>query len=153
MARILVVEDESAIAELVAINLRHAGHEVTVATDADRAQLDVDAVLPDLVVLDLRSEAVIYAGNRFVVYAMYPQCDISMHVMWGREKLNTVYTVGKSIFDRGNKLMVGELMLNHGGGGHHADGTCQGDNETADEMTRGLNESILSLSLEEAAHA
>ena len=52
MARILIVEDESAIAELVAINLRHAGHEVTVAGDADQAQLEVDAVLPDLVVLD-----------------------------------------------------------------------------------------------------
>ncbi len=52
MARILVVEDESAIAELVAINLRHAGHEVTVAADAAQAQWAVDAVLPDLVVLD-----------------------------------------------------------------------------------------------------
>jgi two-component system phosphate regulon response regulator PhoB len=52
MARILVVEDEAAIAELVAINLRHAGHEVTVASNADQAQLEVDAVLPDLVVLD-----------------------------------------------------------------------------------------------------
>jgi two-component system, OmpR family, phosphate regulon response regulator PhoB len=52
MGRILVVEDESAIAELIAINLRHAGHEVTVAGDAPQAQLEVDAVLPDLVVLD-----------------------------------------------------------------------------------------------------
>ncbi len=52
MGRILVVEDETAIAELVAINLRHAGHEVTVAGDAAQAQLEVDAVLPDLVVLD-----------------------------------------------------------------------------------------------------
>ena len=52
MARILVVEDESAIAELIAINLRHAGHEVTVAADAEQAQFEVDAVLPDLVVLD-----------------------------------------------------------------------------------------------------
>jgi len=52
MARILVVEDESAIAELVAINLRHAGHEVTLAADAAQAQFEVDAVLPDLVVLD-----------------------------------------------------------------------------------------------------
>jgi two-component system phosphate regulon response regulator PhoB len=52
MGRILVVEDETAIAELVAINLRHAGHEVTVAGDARQAQLEVDAVLPDLVVLD-----------------------------------------------------------------------------------------------------
>jgi two-component system, OmpR family, phosphate regulon response regulator PhoB len=52
MARILVVEDESAIAELIAINLRHAGHELTVAADAQQAQFEVDAVLPDLVVLD-----------------------------------------------------------------------------------------------------
>ena len=52
MARILVVEDESAIAELIAINLRHAGHELTVAANAQQAQFEVDAVLPDLVVLD-----------------------------------------------------------------------------------------------------
>ena len=52
MAKILVVEDEAAIAELIAINLRHAGHEVTVAADARQAQVEIDAVLPDLVVLD-----------------------------------------------------------------------------------------------------
>jgi two-component system phosphate regulon response regulator PhoB len=52
MSRILIVEDEAAIAELVAINLRHAGYEVTVAADAEQAQAAVDAVLPDLVVLD-----------------------------------------------------------------------------------------------------
>lgn len=91
-----------------------------------------------LVVLDLREEPVIYAGNRFVVYAMYPQCDISMHVMWGREKQNTVYTVGKSIFDRGSRVNVGDLMLQHGGGGHHAAGTCQGPNETADALKQRL---------------
>src|SRR5438552_5379554 len=52
MSRILVVEDESAIAELISINLRHAGYEVTLAATADQAQLEVDRVLPDLVVLD-----------------------------------------------------------------------------------------------------
>jgi two-component system phosphate regulon response regulator PhoB len=52
MGKILVVEDESAIAELIAINLRHAGHEVTLAADAAQAQHEVDAVLPDLVLLD-----------------------------------------------------------------------------------------------------
>ncbi len=87
-----------------------------------------------LVVLDLRDEETIYAGNRFVVYAMYPQCNISMHVMWGREKSNTVYTVGKSIFDRSSKVDVGALMLSHGGGGHHAAGTCQGANDCAEAM-------------------
>lgn len=98
-----------------------------------------------LVVLDLRDEPVIYAGNRFVVYAMYPQCDISMHVMWGREKQNTVYTVGKSIFDRSNCVDIGELMLRHGGGGHQAAGTCQGPNATADTMKQELVGQLLAL--------
>jgi two-component system, OmpR family, phosphate regulon response regulator PhoB len=52
MSRVLVVEDESAIAELISINLRHAGFEVTIAGSADQAQVEVDRVLPDLVVLD-----------------------------------------------------------------------------------------------------
>lgn len=52
MPSVLVVEDESAIAELIAINLRHAGFEVTLAENADQAQMAVDAVLPDLVLLD-----------------------------------------------------------------------------------------------------
>jgi nanoRNase/pAp phosphatase (c-di-AMP/oligoRNAs hydrolase) len=107
----------------------------------------------NLVVLDLRDEATIYAGNRFVVYAMFPQCDISMHVMWGREKLNTVYTVGKSIFDRGSPVDVGSLMLSHGGGGHAAAGTCQGANDGAEAMKAELIEQILSVSRAEAAAA
>jgi len=52
MSDIVVVEDESAIAELIAINLRHAGHSVTLAASAEQAQRAIDAVLPDLVVLD-----------------------------------------------------------------------------------------------------
>ncbi len=52
MSRVLVVEDESAIAELISINLRHAGYDVTIASDADQAQIEIDGVLPDLVVLD-----------------------------------------------------------------------------------------------------
>ena len=52
MSRVLVVEDESAIAELISINLRHAGYEVRVAATSDQAQLEIDRVLPDLVILD-----------------------------------------------------------------------------------------------------
>lgn len=100
----------------------------------------------NLVVLDLRDEDVIYAGNRFVVYAMFPECDISMHVMWGREKQNTVYTIGKSIFDRGNPVEIGELMLGYGGGGHHAAGTCQGPNETAESQKAELIDRLVSMS-------
>jgi two-component system phosphate regulon response regulator PhoB len=52
MSRVLIVEDESAIAELISLNLRHAGYEVTIAQTADQAQLEVDGILPDLVILD-----------------------------------------------------------------------------------------------------
>ena len=52
MSRVLVVEDEAAIAELISLNLRHAGYEVVIAADADQALAAVDGVLPDLVVLD-----------------------------------------------------------------------------------------------------
>ena len=115
--------------------------------DLFRAQIARVAEVHDrLVVLDLRDEPVIHAGNRFVVYAMYPQCDISLHVLWGREKTNTVYTVGKSIFDRGSRVDVGTLMLSHGGGGHAAAGTCQGENDRAEAMKAELIGEILTLS-------
>lgn len=119
-----------------------------------RAQIErVAEVHGKLVVLDLRNETTIHAGNRFVVYAMYPQCDISLHVLWGREKTNTVYTVGKSIFDRGSRVDVGLLMLSHGGGGHPAAGTCQGANETAETMKAELIGEILTLATAEVSTA
>lgn len=85
-------------------------------------------------VLDLRNEELIHPINRFMIYAMYPETNISIHVMWGLNKQNTVFATGKSILDRGNKSNVGELMLGYGGGGHMAAGTCQVDNQRADEL-------------------
>lgn len=87
-----------------------------------------------LVVLDLRREEIIYAGNRFMIYALFPQCNISIHVMWGLKKQNTVLATGKSILDRSSKTNVGEEMLEYGGGGHDAAGTCQVENDKADEV-------------------
>ena len=92
----------------------------------------------NLVVLDLRNEETIHAGNRFIIYALYPDCNISIHVMWGREKQNTVFATGKSIFDRSSKTNVGELMLKYGGGGHQAAGTCQVDNDKAEAVLKEL---------------
>ncbi len=88
-------------------------------------------VYNNLVVLDLRNEETIYATNRFMIYALYPQCNISIHAMWGMQKQNTVFATGKSILDRGSKTDVGALMLEFGGGGHNAAGTCQVDNDKA----------------------
>lgn len=88
----------------------------------------------NLVVLDLRGEAVIWPGNRFMIYALYPQTNISIHVLWGVKQQNTVFATGKSIFDRSSNTNVGELMLQYGGGGHHAAGTCQVENERAAQV-------------------
>jgi nanoRNase/pAp phosphatase (c-di-AMP/oligoRNAs hydrolase) len=92
----------------------------------------------NLVVLDLRNEETIFATNRFMIYALYPQCNISIHVLWGVQKQNTVFATGKSILDRSSKTNIGELMLQYGGGGHNAAGTCQVENEQAEDVLGAL---------------
>ncbi len=99
-------------------------------------------VYKNLVILDLREEEVIYPGNRFMIYALFPECNISMHIMWGKQKQNTVFAVGKSIFNRTSKTNIGELMLQYGGGGHASAGTCQVDADSADEVLKELIEKI-----------
>lgn len=96
----------------------------------------------NLVVLDLREEEVIYSGNRFVIYALFPQCNISIHVMWGFQKQNTVFATGKSIFDKSSNTNVGELMLKYGGGGHNAAGTCQIAHEQSEDTLKALISAI-----------
>lgn len=96
----------------------------------------------NLVLLDLTAEETIYAGNRFIIYALFPQCNISIHKMWGFQKQNIVFATGKSIFDRASKTNVGELMLKYGGGGHIAAGTCQIAVEEADAVQQALISTI-----------
>src|SRR3954469_24076870 len=88
----------------------------------------------NLVVLDLRDEAVIHPTSRFMLYALFPQCNISIHVLWGLKQQNTVFATGKSILDRSSRTGVGELMLAYGGGGHEAAGTCQVANADAERV-------------------
>lgn len=92
----------------------------------------------NLIVLDLRKEETIWAGNRFLIYALFPQCNISIHVLWGKNKQNTVFATGKSIINRSSKTDVGSLMLEYGGGGHNAAGTCQVPNLRAEESLQEL---------------
>ncbi len=96
----------------------------------------------NLVVLDLRNEETIYAVNRFVVYALFPQCNISIHVMWGLKQQNTVFAIGKSILDRSSNTNVGELCLSYGGGGHLNAGTCQVSNDDAQTVLQELIDEI-----------
>ena len=96
----------------------------------------------NLVVLDLREEETIFAGNRFMIYALYPETNISIHVMWGMQKMNTVFATGKSILNRTSNTNVGELMLKYGGGGHLNAGTCQVENDEAEKVLGELVEQI-----------
>lgn len=92
----------------------------------------------NLVVLDLRNEETIFAVNRFMIYALYPDTNISIHVMWGVQKQNTVFATGKSITNRTSRTNIGELMLQYGGGGHENAGTCQVANGEADRVLKEL---------------
>jgi nanoRNase/pAp phosphatase (c-di-AMP/oligoRNAs hydrolase) len=101
------------------------------------------SVRGSVAVIDLRGEEVIHAGNRFMVYALYPGCSTSVHVLWGKQRQNTVLAVGKSILNRTSTADIGALMLSYGGGGHANAGTCQvphGDAERVlEELTDHLN--------------
>jgi nanoRNase/pAp phosphatase (c-di-AMP/oligoRNAs hydrolase) len=94
----------------------------------------VSWMVNDVVVVDLRGEETIYAGNRFMVYALFPEARVSIHIIWGRQKVNTVLAVGKSILDRSSPVDIGAVMLGYGGGGHLAAGTCQVPHEDSERI-------------------
>jgi nanoRNase/pAp phosphatase (c-di-AMP/oligoRNAs hydrolase) len=104
-------------------------------TEAFVAQLRrCSSVRGSVVVVDLRDEEVIHAGNRFMVYALFPDCTVSAHVLWGKQRQNTVIAVGKSILNRTSAADIGALMLSYGGGGHANAGTCQVGHDEADRV-------------------
>jgi len=88
----------------------------------------------NVLLVDLRDAHTIYPGNRFLKYALYDQSNISVQVIWGFQKQNTVFTVGKSIFNKTSDVNIGELMLEYGGGGHRNAGTCQVPNDDAEKI-------------------
>ncbi|MBR1555891.1 MAG: exopolyphosphatase [Oscillospiraceae bacterium] len=98
-----------------------------------KAQLErITRIDGKVAVIDLRNEETIYAGNRFMVYAMHPETELSVHVAWGFRKQNTAVMIGKSIINRNSDFNIGELCLSYGGGGHANAGTCQLDNDKID---------------------
>lgn len=99
---------------------------------------DCATVRGKVIVLDLRDEETIYAGNRFMIYALFPNVTVSIHAMRGFQNQNVVYAVGKSIFDKSSPSNIGKLMLEYGGGGHQAAGTCQIDHAMAAEVLDAL---------------
>lgn len=127
--------DSPDVAERVALYREHA--------DAAAEQIRRRSTVHDrVVVLDLRDEEVIHPTNRFLLYALYPECQVSIHVLWGLHQQNTVFAVGRSIVDRSSHVDIGALMLAHGGGGHEAAGTCQIANEDAEAVLAELVQAI-----------
>ena len=109
--------------------------------------LAASTVHGNVVVVDLRDQDPIWATNRFMVYALFPQCNLSIHRMWGLRKQNTVFAIGRSIFERTCATDVGALCLRYGGGGHAAAGTCQIEHSMADKV---IGELITSAHRDEA---
>lgn len=88
----------------------------------------------NVIVSDLRNHDVIYAGNRFMVYSMYPEQNISLWIVDGRGGRNCAIAVGHSILNKSSKTDVGALLLRYGGGGHRQVGTCQAPHADADRV-------------------
>ncbi len=100
-----------------------------------KAQLArVTKIIGDVAVVYLKNEEVIYTGNRFFIYAMFPDVKLSVHVMWGKKKQNTAVTIGKSILNRSSDIDIGEICHYYGGGGHRNAGTCQLPNDEIDRI-------------------
>jgi nanoRNase/pAp phosphatase (c-di-AMP/oligoRNAs hydrolase) len=97
-----------------------------------------------VLVIDLRGVETIYAGNRFLIYTLYPEQNISIWVVDGKNKANAVVTVGYSIINRTATVDVGKMLLEYGGGGHHQVGTCQVPYADADRVIAEVLEKIRS---------
>ena len=86
----------------------------------------------NVIVTDLRDVSPIFAGNRFLIYSLYPVQNVSVWIVDGKQKQNVAIACGYSILNRTCSVDIGALMLRHGGGGHRMVGTCQVPYEEAD---------------------
>lgn len=91
-----------------------------------------------LLVCDMRGEDELFVGNRFMLYALFPQCNLSIQVIPEENGTQTLLAVGKSLLDRSSPVDVGLLMLEYGGGGHKQVGSCRVDNDKVDDVLAAL---------------
>ena len=102
-------------------------------------------------ILDVRNEEVIHVGNRFMVYALFPEANVSVHIFYGKQNQNTVFAVGKSIINRSCPIDIGAMMYEYAGGGHMNAGTCQVENDKAEETLRNILDRINQLTIENSS--
>jgi len=96
----------------------------------------------NVIVTDLRGVEPIYTGNRFLIYSLYPDQNVSVWAIDGRDKKNCPIAVGHSVLNRTCKSDIGALMLKNGGGGHFQVGTCQVDYADADKALGEIIDSL-----------
>lgn len=99
-------------------------------------------VYNNLAIIDYRDEEIIYPGNRFMVYTLFPEQNISIHIFYAKDKDKVVFSTGKSITNKTSKTNIGELMLQYGGGGHENAGACQIYKEESEKVLKELIEKI-----------
>ena len=88
----------------------------------------------NVLVADLRGVDPIYAGNRFLIYSLFPEQNISVWIVNGKNNQNCAITVGYSVINRSATVDVGSMLLKHGGGGHKQVGTCQVPYDDAEKI-------------------
>ncbi len=103
-------------------------------------------IYKNVAIVNMLNERKIYPGNRFMVYGLYPEINVSIHEFWRTINKVGVLAVGKSIFNRTNTVSIGELMLKYNGGGHRHSGSCQ---IRMDKMKEVENDILRTLTLPE----
>ena len=104
--------------------------------------LEHTTVNKNVISTDLRGVDVINAGNRFIVYSLFPEQNISMWIVDGKNKENVAIAVGYSIINRSATVDIGSVLLRYGGGGHKQVGTCQVSYEKAENVISELMDKL-----------
>jgi nanoRNase/pAp phosphatase (c-di-AMP/oligoRNAs hydrolase) len=127
MKKLATVALDKSIEEILAmpdvkerINVYFEQNELFIQMIKEHSKVEGNAVIADM-----RGVKTIHTGNRFLIYTLFPEQNISVWVVPGKHQVNCVITVGYSIINKTAKVDVGSLMLKYGGGGHHQVGTCQ----------------------------
>jgi nanoRNase/pAp phosphatase (c-di-AMP/oligoRNAs hydrolase) len=103
-------------------------------------------VYESIVVTDLRGVDTIYTGNRFLIYSLYPDCNINLWIISGRGGMGCSCAIGHSVINKTSPIDVGKLCLKYGGGGHSRVGTCQFPNEIMDKHVKQVIKELRELS-------
>ncbi|MFP4429741.1 MAG: exopolyphosphatase [Spirochaetota bacterium] len=117
----------------------YESHKKDFSQQIQRCSTVRDTVL----LVDLRRETTLFAGNRFVKYALFPHADASVQVMWAFKRRTAVISVGKSIFDSNLSADIGGVMARYGGGGYSYAGACQVPAENVDQTIEEIVEALL----------